>query len=164
MRHDLSFPECIVTELVFGRKRIFFTVLYRNPINKVDTPEFINFIQNFECLHKKIMDENPYTVIFTGNFNAHSLNWWSEGDSNQEGIQLDNLFSNLNLSQVISEPTHFREDCRPTCIDLIITDQPSLVLDPTCKHQITFCKINFAIPPLPSYFRKVWQLTELVHH
>ena len=35
IRHDLSFEECIVSELIFGHKRIFFTVLYRNPENKV---------------------------------------------------------------------------------------------------------------------------------
>ena len=34
IRHDLSFQECIVT------------VLYRNLIHKVDTPEFGNFVQN----------------------------------------------------------------------------------------------------------------------
>jgi len=63
------------------------------------------------------------------------------------------------------EPTHFmREECKPSCIDLILTDQPNVVmdsgvrpsLDPTVKHQITFCKINFKFPPLPNYKRKVW--------
>ena len=35
VRQDLSFDECIITELIFGRKTIFFTVLYRNPSNKL---------------------------------------------------------------------------------------------------------------------------------
>ena len=62
---------------------------------------------------------------------------------------------------MISEPTHFMHDtCKPTCIDLIITDnQPNLVLDSgvldsldvTVKHKIVFCKINFRIPPPPKY-------------
>ena len=69
------------------------------------------------------------------------------------------------MTQIINEPTHFfRDDCKPSCIDLIVTDQPNLVLesvvrpslDPTVKHQITFCKINFKIPPLPKYVRKIW--------
>ena len=51
IRHDLSFDECIVAELIFGRKKIFFTVLYRNPINKANTPEFVDFIQKFEGLY-----------------------------------------------------------------------------------------------------------------
>ena len=75
------------------------------------------------------------------------------------------MFSNLGLAQIISDPTHFmRDDCRPSCIDLIFTDQPNIVmdsgvrpsLDPTVKHQIIFCKLNFKIPPLPKYARKIW--------
>ena len=54
IRHDLSFEECIVTELIFGRKTIFFTVLYRNPIIKVGTPEFENFVKNFGDLIRKL--------------------------------------------------------------------------------------------------------------
>ena len=161
----MSFEACIVAELIFGHKKIFFAVLYRNPIHKVDTPEFENFLQNFKELYEKIMNESPYTILFTGDFNGHSLNWWSQGDNTQEGIQLDNLFSDLNLTQIVSEPTHFRENCHPSCIDVIISDQPNLVLnsglrpslDSACKHHITFCKINFAIPPSPAYNRKVWR-------
>ena len=103
---------------------------------------------------KKIINENPYTTLFTGDFNAHSLNWWPQGDSTQDGILLDNLFSHLILYR--------------SCIDLIISDQSNLGLnigvrpsiDLTCKHQITFCKINFAIPPPPAYNRKVWQFNK----
>ena len=69
------------------------------------------------------------------------------------------------MTQLISEATHFfRDDFIPSCIDLIVTDQPNLVLnsgvrsslDKTVKHQITFCKINFKIPPLPNYVRRIW--------
>ena len=164
-RPDLSFEECLVTELNFGRKKIFFTVLYRNPENRANSPEFETFLQNFEDLYKKLKDEKPYSTFFTGDFNAQSQNWWTDGNNTVEGLQLDNLLSDLSLSQIISEPTHFREHCLPTCIDLVITDQPNLVLnsgvraslDPFCKHQITFCKINFSIPPPPVYKREIWQ-------
>ena len=168
IRDDLSFEECIVSELIFGCKRIFFTVLYRNPVNKASSPEFNKFLENLENLYHKIKLEKPYTMLFSGDFNAHSQAWYSEGDTNAEGILLDNLFSNLNLTQLISEPTHFfRDDCNPSCIDLLITDQPNIVLnsgvrpslDPTVKHQITFCKINFKIPPLPNHFRKLWHFS-----
>ena len=57
-----------------------------------------------------------------------------------------------------------RDNCKPSCIDLIITDQPNLVLDsgvrgsldPSVKHQIVFRKINFNLPPPPKYKRKIW--------
>ena len=102
-------------------------------------------------------------MVFAGDFNAHSDSWWIDGDANIEGFKLANTFSNLVLTQIISEPTHFRHNCNPTCIDLTLTDQPNLItscrvrpfLDPYCKHQITFCNLNFKIPPLPPYKRLI---------
>ena len=130
IRDDLSFDECIVVELRFGRKK----------------------------------SEKPYFLIFTGDFNAHSLQWWPDGDSNNEGTQLNILLSELGLTQLISEPTHFRERCQPSCIDLMICVQPNLVidsgvrssLDQSCKHQITYCKLNIKCPQIPSSKRLVW--------
>ena len=60
LRGDLSFDECIVAEMRFGRKIIFFKVLYRNPMHKADSPEFFIFIVNFRKLHSKISSEKPY--------------------------------------------------------------------------------------------------------
>ena len=59
IRSDLSFAECIVAELRFGRKKIFFTVLYRNPMHKVNSPDFHDFVANFTELHAKILSEKP---------------------------------------------------------------------------------------------------------
>ena len=74
------------------------------------------------------------------------------------------MFSLLNLAQVISEPTNFTPGKNPSCIDLIVTDQPNLSLDSgtrpsldsKCRHQITYCKVNFKIPPPPPIERKMW--------
>ena len=164
------------SQLTFGSKNIYFSVLYRNPENKALSPEFQKFTENIENLHGKIKEEKPYAIFFAGDFNGHSQAWWPEGDTNPEGALLDNMFSELNLTQLISEPTHFfRDDCNPSCIDLILTDQPNIVLDsgvrpsldPTVKHQITFCKINFKIPPLPKFTRKIWHFDrarkDLIH-
>ena len=151
--------------MIFGHKHIFFTVLYRNPQNKANSDEFNYFLENFQNLHEQIKNLKPYAMFFTGDFNAHSQTWYPEGDTNLEGVELVNLFSDLSLTQIISEPTHFmRETCKPTCIDLVVTDQPNLVLDSgvrdsldkAVKHKIIFCKINFKIPPPPKYLRKIW--------
>ena len=55
VRNDLSFDESIVVELKFGRKQIFFTVLYRNPSIKYTSPEFCAFLSNY----KKFTFKNP---------------------------------------------------------------------------------------------------------
>ena len=116
-------------------------------------------------MYEKICSENPYATFVTGDSNGHTQEWYPEGDTNAEGIKLDELFSKLGLSQIIDEPTHFfRDDCAPSCIDIILTDQPNLVLDsgvrpsldPAVKHHITFCKLNFKIPPPPKFTRRIF--------
>ena len=165
VRPDLSFDECLVSELRFGRKKIFFTVIYRNPCHKASSPEFELFLSNFENLHKRVKLENPYVSFFAGDLNGHSKSWYEDGDTNAEGAALNSLFTELDLDQIISEPTHFFNDhSNPSCIDVIVTDQPNLVLDsgvrpsldPLVHHQMTFCKLNFKIPPPPKYDRKLW--------
>ena len=67
------------------------------------------------------------------------------------------------LQQLISEPTHLLPNSL-SCIDLIFTDQPNLVVDsgvhpslhPNCHHQIIFCKFNLVIEYPPPYERLVW--------
>ena len=164
IRNDLSFNETLVLELRFGKKRIFFTVIYRSPSQNYASTGFDEFLSNFENLFTKIKSENPYSMFFTGDFNGHSQLWWSGGDSTPEGNKIEELTSSLGLSQLINEPTNFEPNKRPTCIDLIFTDQPNLILesgtrsslDPLCHHQITHCRFNYRIPPPPSFERKIW--------
>ena len=164
VRHELSFDESIVLELNFGRKKIFFTVLYRSPSFNHLSPEFSAFLINFENLYSQIKAESPLAMFFTGDFNAHSQLWWPNGDTNHEGTKIEALFSKLGLSQMISEPTNFQPNSDPSCIDLIVTDQPNIILssgtrsslDSTCHHQIIHCKVNFTIPPPTPFERKIW--------
>ena len=127
VRNDLSFDECIVVELIFGRKHIFYTVLYRNPINKSGSTEFRNFLDKLESLYTKIKNENPYLVLFSGDFNGHCQTWWPEGDSNSEGVAIHDLRSYLGPTQLVSEPTNFQDNCAPSCIDLLFCEQPNVV-------------------------------------
>ena len=86
---DLAFNETIVIELKFGSKKIFFTLLYRSPAFKDGSPEFENFLLNFENLFNNIKKENPYVMFFTGDFNGHSQLWWPEGNTSPEGSRIE---------------------------------------------------------------------------
>ena len=164
IRNDLSFDESIVVELKFGRKKIFFTVLYRSPASNHASPEFQTFLSNLEYLYSNIQAENPFATFFTGDFNAHTQSWWLYGNTTPQGEDIDELFSKLGLSQIISEPTNFEPHKNPSCIDLILTDQPNIILesdtraslDCYCHHQIIHCKANFRIPPPPPFERNIW--------
>ena len=106
---------------------------------------------------------NPFATFFTGDFSAHSQLWWPDGNTTVEGLEIENLFTSLGLSQIISEPTNFEPSKTPSCIDLIITDQPNLILDcgtrasidSYCHHQIIHSKVNFRMPPRPPCERKI---------
>ena len=121
-------------------------------------------MSNFENLYSNIQAKNPFTTFFTGDFNAHSQFWWLDGNTTHEGEEIDELFSKLGLSQIISQPTNFEHHKKPSCIDLIVTDQPNIILesgtrpslDSFCHHQIIHCKANFRIRPPPPFERKIW--------
>ena len=117
IRNDLSFEESIVAELNFGRKKIFFTVLYRSPAFN-HAPEFLDFLSNVANLYSKIKNENPYASFFTGDFNGHSLFWWPDGDTTAEGREIENILSSISLSQLISEPTNFEPNENPPVLIL----------------------------------------------
>ena len=107
VRNDFSFEESIVVELKFGRKKIFFTFLYRTPAFKHTSPEFQAFLINFENLYSNMKTENPFAIFFISDFNAHSQFWWPDGDTTPEGTEIEELITKLGLSQLISEPTNF---------------------------------------------------------
>jgi len=117
VRDDLAFDETIVVELKFGSKKIFFTVIYRSPAFKDGSLEFEHFLLNFNNLFTKIKDENPYVMFFTGDLNGHSQLWWPDGGTTPEGNKIEEMTSNLGLSQLISEPTNFE----PNKIHLVLT-------------------------------------------
>ena len=125
---------------------------------KANTPEFENFLADFENLYTNISKNKPSVCFFAGDFNGHSLSWWSNGDTDAEGIALDNLLTTLDLSQPISGHTNFEDNKSLSCIDLIC-DQPNVVMesgvrpspDNFCKHQMTFLNLNPHIPPSSVY-------------
>ena len=103
-------------------------------------------------------------MFFAGDFNGKSHFWWPDGDETPEGREIEEMFSSLGMSQIISEPTNFDPGKKPSCIDLIVTDQPNIVmdsgtrtsLDQLCHHEIIYCRVNFRIPPPLPFERKIW--------
>ena len=125
--------------------------------------EFDDFTINFEMLLSKLHAENPHCVVITGDFNGRSTQWWENDIENNEGKLFEPLTSDLGLHQLISEPTHLMSDSK-SCIDLILTDQPNLVIDSgvhpslheQCHHQIVHGKLSVSNIALPPYSRKIW--------
>ncbi|MCH2389802.1 MAG: hypothetical protein MK234_03870 [Nitrospinales bacterium] len=164
-RKDLQMlDQTIVCEIKLDRtKKLFFILSYRSPSQ--DATQTRNYFKNLEKMIAKIKLENPAIIVLTGDLNARSpLLWSGEQDENLAGKQLAELITMENMDQIIDEPTHMPSDTTSTCIDLIITSNPSAIidhgvlpsLDSRCKHQIIYSQINFHVPPPPKYKRTIW--------
>ena len=112
IRNSLSFGESIVVEVKFGRKKICFTVFIEIlpltitlPISKL----FCQILQIYIQISKQkiplrhFLQEILMPILSIG------------------GLVAKQEFK----SQVICEPTNFEPNEKPSCIDLVITDEPN---------------------------------------
>ena len=84
VRRDLS----IVVEFKFGRKNIFFTVLYRSPSFNHASPEFQAFLLNFKNLYPKIKTENPFAMFLLEILTVNSIAGGPMVTKLQKAVQL----------------------------------------------------------------------------
>ena len=133
--------ECINFKLSFGGKICNFISLYRSPSQSPDT--FEDFEDNFELNLDKIANKSPYLIVALGDFDVKSSIWYKYDKATHEGFEIDDLTSEFGLQQLIKESTHILTDSF-SCIDLLFTFQPDLVMESgihsslhqNCHHKI----------------------------
>ena len=153
--------ECITFEIRIGNQVCRFIHLYRSPSQTQE--EFQKFISNLKLSLDALSCGNPFLTVMTGDFNAKSKDWCSIDMTSFEGSELDSLTSQFGLLQILKEPTHILDNSR-SCIDLIFTSQPNMViysgvnasLHSNCHHQIIYAKFDLKIFYPPPYERNVW--------
>ena len=100
-----------------------------------------------------------------GDFNGKSKDWDSIDRTSFECSELDFLAPQFGLSKIIKEPRHILGNSR-SCIDLIFTSQPNMVIDSgvhaslhaNCQHQIIYAKFDLKIIYPPPFEKTVWHL------
>ena len=141
----------LVIEISISRKKLFYVLAYRQH----GTPDqFKIFMSKLEDTMNQIDLENPYCTIVCGDFNAHSKDWWHGDKTDNFGVEIQHLLNQTGMTQLVKHPTYITNNSR-TCIDLVCTDQPNLVLTneihPSlhkfCHHQINSTKFNLKCPP-----------------
>ena len=153
--------ECTCFETVISNKPFNFISLYRSPSQCSD--EFENFVYNLDLTLDALIQKNPFLTVMIGGFNAKFNKWCSTDKTTPEGAKHDDLTSQYGLTQLLKEPTHISDNYR-SCIDLIFTSQPNLVVDfgihpslhENCYHQIVYSKFDLKIFYPPPYERAVW--------
>ena len=102
-------------------------------------------------------------LLVTDDFNVRFSSWWSDDIDTVEGMRLKSVTYYDGLYQIMNEPTHTLPSSA-SCIDLIFTNQPNLVINSgvypllhqNCHHQIIFAKINLKVYYPPPYKWVVW--------
>ena len=56
-----------------------------------------------------------------------------------QGTEIEELISKLSLSQFISDPTNFEPHRNPSCIDLVVTDEPNIIIDSGTRASLDSC-------------------------
>ena len=131
--------------------------LYRSPNQSQD--EFETFIDNVD----KIFETKPFLVIGLGDFNAKLSQCYKNDKATTEGSKIANLTSQYGLKQIINQPTHILNNSS-SCIDLLFTSQPNLVMESgvhlslhsNCHHHIIYARFNLNIYYPPPYESKIW--------
>ena len=144
-----------------GGKLCRFVSLYRSPNQSQD--DFESFVNNFELIIDAITANNPFLTIVLGDFNITSNLWFKGDKTSYEASKIDAITSRFGLKQLINKPTHLVADS-PSCIDLIFTSQPNLVMEsrvhsslhPNSHHQITYAKFNLLSPSIRTGNMALW--------
>ena len=160
-RPDLQLhSNTIAVQIEISRKKVIFILAYR---------KFGQTSQDFNIFHDKIdlmlknaKSENPHCVILAGDLNAHLREWYGDKDDHY-GLTFQRIFNKHGISQLIHEPTFITNKSK-TCIDILCTDQPNLVLKnevhpslhTNCHHQVIYTKMNISCPPPLPHKRHVW--------
>ena len=105
--------EILWIEICISNMRAMVGVLYRPPQSNV------SYWQKFENNIQPIIDLN-IPIFLGGDFNVDMLV--------SQSSHLGNILTRLNLVNVVQEPTRITSTSA-TCIDLIITNRPNLILD-----------------------------------
>ena len=138
--------ECINFEIRIGGKLCSFLCLYRSPSQTRDI--FETFADNFELTLDSIINKNPFLIFLFGDFNGKTTNWYKNDINSYEGLKTDTITSQFGLQQIINEPTYLTSNSS-SCIDLIFTSQPNLIMEsgvhsflhPNFHHQMSLLKL-----------------------
>ena len=122
----LLMQECLILEISINNKKGYVASLYRSPSQTPD--ECDSFINDFEEFMIDSYSRKADFVLMIGDFNAKSCDWSINDTTTPQGAQLDSITSLYGMKQLISEPTHILQQSS-SCIDLIFTNQPNIVMD-----------------------------------
>ena len=152
--------ELLWVELKIKPKSIIIGVCYRPPGQSRD--QVNSFISSLQSQIEQVCSMNLNSVYLIGDFNDRCQDWNDNHVHSELKLELVELVNMSNMSQMISEPTHFTQTSH-NLLDIIITDSPHLISDSgtlppmgTSRHSIIFCRTSNISSTKPKYYRDFW--------
>ena len=149
------FKPSVFLKIISAKVTFNLGVIYRSPNCSQDQND--NLIIQLNNVAKRFITKGE-DMILMGDFNYPQIDWENEACSQAQcnknaSVFLENIHLN-NLSQVINQPTHYRAQQTPTLIDLLISNNPSIIKN-VCfsppfgmsHHSVISFDINVHIPP-----------------
>ena len=115
-------------------------------------------MKSFELNLDEINKKNLFLTVALGDFKAKSQNQCKNDITLYKGSKLQILTCSHGLHQLINQPACLLDSCS-SCIDLIFTSQPNLVMESgvqislhrNCHNQLVFPNFDLSIYYPPPY-------------
>ena len=125
--------------------------------------EFGKFSEKLERCLDRLFQSNSFLIGVIEDFNFKSSQWYYHNKSSSEDNAVGTITKQYGLQQVIKEPRYILDNSS-TCIDLIFTSQPNLIIESGVHppwhskrhHKIVCATINLQIHFPPPFSRQVW--------
>ena len=144
-----------------GKKKCFFTCLYRSPSQSSD--EFDTLCFNFNLFLSNINNLSPASLVVICQFNARNSKWWSSDIETFEGLAIHSLKTSAGYTDLVDQPTRVINNSS-FCIDLVFASNPNLICNSgvelslfhKCHQSLIFGELNFMVPLPLTYKRQIW--------
>jgi endonuclease/exonuclease/phosphatase (EEP) superfamily protein YafD len=157
--HEPKDIDLIWVELMLQNKKVIVGVGYRPP--KQSRLEVETFLEQFRNSLSSVLALGAESVIILGDFNDRCTVWDSTHDQSQLGNDFYDLINVFDMSQLVTECTHFTSHSE-SLIDLVITYSPGYIqsidlLPPLGSHHMTqYVEFQITHPRDKCYQRQVW--------
>jgi len=153
--------ELMWIEIALKPKSMFIGICYRPPGQNRN--EAATFIANLQEQIQNVVSLNIASLYIMGDFNDRCAIWDDNHHSSELKLDLVDLLNSFDLSQIISEPTHFTGTSQ-TLLDLIITDSPAHIVKTgtlapigLSHHCVVYCETSSQCKKT-SYYRDYWDI------
>lgn len=120
-----EFDENVWCDVKTNNGRMLVGCVYRSPNSPKENND-----KMCTALSKIAMNTSATQTVVVGDINLSDLQWkGSDRSASSKSLKFVDTFKESFLTQHVDQPTHFRPDCQPTTIDLVLTSHDEVISD-----------------------------------